>query len=119
MSTTITEPEGKSRVRTVWFVVGAILVTLLVAGVASYYASSSPDGLEKVAADKGLDANATDHSLADGPLADYGVSGVDNERLSVGLAGVIGVVVTLGVAGGLFLLVRKKDASPSGTEDGA
>jgi hypothetical protein len=118
-STTTTEAAPQRRVRTAWFVVGAILVTLLVAGVASYYASSSPDGLEKVAADKGLDANATDHSLADGPLADYGVTGVDNERMSVGLAGVIGVVVTLAVAGGLFLLVRKKDGSPAGPEGGA
>lgn len=117
MSTT-TEAAPQRKVRTIWFIVGAVLVTLLVAGVASYYASSSPDGLEKVAADKGLDANATDHSLADGPLADYGVSGVENERLSVGLAGVIGVLVTLGVAGGLFLLVRKKDGAAPTTDAG-
>jgi cobalt/nickel transport system permease protein/cobalt/nickel transport protein len=46
------------------------------------------------------------------------VSGVENERLSVGLAGVIGVLVTLGVAGGLFLLVRKKDGAEATSDAG-
>ena len=31
------------------------------------------------------------HDLDDSPLADYGTKGVDNERLSGGLAGVAGV----------------------------
>jgi cobalt/nickel transport system permease protein len=108
MSTTATT-TGRSRGR-VWGFIGlGLLVALLLAGVVSYYASAEPDGLEKVAADEGLDANAEDHALADGPLADYGVSGVEDERLSVGLAGVIGVGITFVVAGGLFLLVRKND----------
>lgn len=103
-----------------WGFLGAGLVlALLLAGMVSFYASSSPDGLEKVAADKGLDVNAKPHSFGDGPLADYGVSGVGNERLSVGLAGVIGVVVTFALAGGLFMVVRRRDGgavSPSGTQ---
>ena len=39
-------------------------------------------------------------ATADSPLADYGVSGVDDGRLSGGLAGVIGVAVTLVIAAG-------------------
>lgn len=108
MSTT-TAPDTGTRSRTWILVVIGLAVALLLAGFASYYASSSPDGLEKVAADEGLDANAQDHALADGPLADYGVQGVSDERMSVGLAGVIGVTVTFVVAGGLFLLVRRRD----------
>ena len=108
-STTTSPSQTRSRGR-VWGFVGlGLLVAVLLAGLVSYYASSSPDGLEKVATDKGLDANARDHALGEGPLADYGVSGVDNERLSVGLAGVIGVAVTFAFAGGLFLLVRNRD----------
>jgi hypothetical protein len=81
------------------------------AGVVSYYASSSPDGLEKAAEDVGFLDEATDSAVADSPLADYAVSGVDNERVSVAVAGVLGVIVMAVVAGGGFmLLARKKSA---------
>ena len=102
-----TAPEKTRASRTGWFVIGGIVVALLLAGIVSFYASSSPDGLEKVAAEQGLDSNVQDSAVADSPLADYGVSGVENERLSVAVAGVIGVVITFAVAGGIFLLVRK------------
>ncbi len=79
-------------------------------GGASFYASSSPDGLEKVAEDIGFIETAKDNSNADTALADYGVKGVENERLSVGAAGVIGVIATGAFSGGLFLLLRRKKA---------
>ncbi len=41
-------------------------------------------------------------------MADYAVEGVDNPRLAGGLAGVIGILVTLGLAGGLALAVRRR-----------
>ncbi len=106
--TTTSPTSGTARSgRTAWFVVGGILVALILAGIVSFYASSSPDGLEKVATEQGLDTNVQDSAVADSPLADYGVAGVENERLGVGLAGVIGVGITFVVAGGIFLLVRK------------
>jgi hypothetical protein len=105
-STAAQRPRTTDRRRTAAFLLGGLLVALLLAGLVSYYASSSPDGLEKVAADHGLDVNASDSATVGSPLADYAVSGVDDERLSVGLAGVIGVGVTFVLAGGLFLLVR-------------
>ena len=80
---------------------------LLLAFFVSPFASSAPDGLEKVAADKGLDTGEQAHALADGPLADYAVKGVDNEKLSTGLAGVIGVAVTFAVGLGLFVVLKK------------
>ena len=36
------------------FLLAGILISLAIAGVLSYYASSSPDGLEKVAEDEGF-----------------------------------------------------------------
>ena len=89
---------------------GGALVALLLAGVVSFYASSSPDGLEKVAGDKGLDAHAADHPLGDSPLADYGIKGVHNERLAVGLAGVAGVGITVLAGGAIFHVVRRRAA---------
>ena len=82
-------------------------VALALAFFVSPLASSSPDGLEKVAADKKIDANVGNHALASGPLADYSTSGVDNERLSTGVAGVVGTVLTLGIGYGVFALVKR------------
>ena len=90
------------------FYLSALFVTLLLAGGASYYASSSPDGLEKVASDIGFIEQAKPHTNSDGALADYGVKGVENARVSVGAAGVIGVIATGAVGSGLFFLLRRK-----------
>jgi hypothetical protein len=85
-----------------FYIVGLTL-SLLIAGFLSFYASSAPDGLEKVAIDLGFIDKAKDSAVADSALADYGVAGVGQERLSVGLAGVIGVIVT-GIV--MFLIIR-------------
>jgi hypothetical protein len=84
------------------------IAALFLAGGLSFYASSSPDGLEKVAEDEGFLESAEDSALSNSPLADYGLAGLDSERLSVGIAGVIGVVVTAIIALALFTLIKKK-----------
>ena len=91
-----------------FYLVG-LLVALLIAGGGSYYASSHPDGLEHVAGQTGFLDSAEDSTTADSPLADYQTSGVDDARLSGGLAGVIGVVVMLALSTGLFWLIRRRD----------
>ncbi len=88
------------------FLIAGLFVALLLAGGVSYYASSKPDGLEKVAQDKGFIADEKEHATGDSPLAGYGVKGVDNQRLSSGLAGVLGVAITVVIAGGLFVGLR-------------
>lgn len=90
-----------------------LLITLFLAAVVSFYASSSPDGLEKVASDKGLSQNEQEHDLADSPLADYQTKGVDNARLSSGLAGIAGVAITLALGTGLAFAVRRREPSRS------
>jgi cobalt/nickel transport protein len=90
------------------FLLGGIMVSIFVAGFISYYASSSPDGLEKVAEDKGFLDTAKDSANSDSFLADYGIAGIDNERLSVGLSGIIGVIATLSVSLLIFKTLAKK-----------
>ena len=90
------------------FYISGFVISLFLAGVVSFYASSSPDGLEKVAEDIGFLEKAIVHSNADGALADYGVKGIENERTSVGVAGVIGVIGTAVVAGIGFKLIARK-----------
>ncbi len=92
--------------RTLW--ISGVVTALVLAGFVSFYASASPDGLEKVAADKGIDSKVEDHAAAGSPLADYGVQGIEAPRLSGGLAGVIGVGATLAVGTGAFWVVRRR-----------
>ena len=98
----------KPTLTTKTFVIIAVVVCLALAGIVSYYASGSPDGLNRVAIDKGFDKQESDHAAKDSPLAGYGAKGVDNERLSSGVAGVAGVLVVLVAAGGLGYVVRRK-----------
>jgi hypothetical protein len=91
------------------FLVVGVLAALVVAGVLSHYASSQPDGLERVAADHGFADRAEEHRAADSPFADYGTQGVTDPRLSGALAGVVGTVAVLGVGSGLFLVLRRRD----------
>ncbi|MFH8403586.1 energy-coupling factor ABC transporter permease [Streptomyces sp. NPDC018019] len=92
--------------RRLWL--AGVAVALVCAGGLSYYASTSPDGLEKVAQDQGLDAKAEEHAAKDSPLADYGVKDIADPRISGGLAGVIGVGATLAVGTGVFVVVRRR-----------
>lgn len=109
------------------FWVGFGLATLIIAGGVSYLASSSPDGLDSATL-KGCEVvevggeeeltgeciaqSATDHRLATSPLADYSIMGGENTG---GLAGIIGVLVTVVVAGGAFwVIARTRSKSRTG-----
>jgi cobalt/nickel transport protein len=106
------------------FFVGFAIVALILAGGVSYFASSSPDGLDATTQQgctvgpgdqltgNCIAQNAKEHALKSGPLADYAVNG--NEGLT-GVAGVIGVIATLAVAGGLFWLLRRRSPSRQDT----
>ena len=104
-----------------WFLAGGLLVALALAGVVSNFASSSPDGLDSttregctfdgegnIVGGDCMAAQAGDHQLADSPLSDYGIKGIENAHLSTGLAGVAGVLLTFGIGAGIFWLVRRR-----------
>ena len=103
--------------RGVWWLIGiGLLVSAFVAGVVSFYASSSPDGLERVAEDQGFLDQATAPVNGGLPTADYAIAGVENERLSVGLAGILGVLVMAVVAFGLFWFLARGKKSADNTD---
>ncbi|MFE4676011.1 energy-coupling factor ABC transporter permease [Streptomyces sp. NPDC056721] len=100
--------------RKVW--ITGLVTSLVLAGFVSFYASANPDGLEKVAHDKGIDKKTEKHASDGSPLAGYGVKDVGDARLSGGLAGVIGVGVTVVAGSGIFWVLRRRrtaDTSPS------
>ncbi len=84
----------------------ALLVCLAVASF-SPLASASPDGLERVAEDKGFIDLA--HEAPFQVIADYVFPWIENEALATILAGIIGTLVLFGVVYALaWLLVLRK-----------
>ncbi len=93
------------------FLVAGLLVAFVLACVVSFYASGAPDGLEKVAEEQGIAAQATDHDLAGSPFADYATAGVGDARTSTAVVGAVGVGLTFLVFGGVTFLVRRRPGS--------
>ncbi len=102
-----TQLADRPRVGARPFVIGGLLVAVFLAMVVSQFAASSPDGLEKVAEDKGFSDSATDHTFAQSMFADYATRGIDNENLSLAIAGVTGVTLTLAVGTGMAVGARQ------------
>jgi hypothetical protein len=102
-------PIGRWRKGVAWAV--GLGVTLFLAGVVSFYASSAPDGLEWVAAQTGFEQAAGEHlALAYSPLADYQIAGLHDPRLSGGLAGVIGTLLVLVLGLGLMWALSRRSS---------
>lgn len=81
------------------------LAVALLLAVFSFLASSSPDGLERVAKDRGFIESAV--SMIRAPIPDYLAPGVANERMAGSLAGITGVLVVFVLGIGLGILIKK------------
>jgi hypothetical protein len=90
-----------------WWIVGlliALAVTLI-----SPLASAWPDGLERVAEDKGFIEDAQDAPYE--VIPDYVFPGIGNEAVATILAGIVGTLVVFGLAYGLGALLRRREAT--------
>lgn len=104
---------GRARVGARTFAIGAVVATLIVAVVVSQLSVDDPDGLEKVAEEEGFITSAEDHALADSPFADYATRGIDDETLSLAVAGATGALLTLVVGFGLVSAARRGEVEPA------
>ena len=95
------------------FFVAFLLVSLLLAGGACFFARAHPDGLNYGAEKTGFIDAETTHASSDSPFAGYATKGVDDDRVSGGLAGVVGVLVMLVLSTGLFWGLRRKRDEPA------
>jgi cobalt/nickel transport protein len=84
-----------------------LALSVLIAAVVSTWASAHPDGLEHVAESLGFAGSAQDSVTSGSPLADYTAPGVDDPRLSGGVAGVLGVAVVGLVMAALLTWLRR------------
>ena len=82
-----------------------ILLSILIAVTAAFFASSHPDGLEKVAETLGFIERGVERNSI---LTDYSVPFISHEGLSTSAAGVLGIFITLGLFCGTALVLRKK-----------
>ena len=87
-----------------WWHIG-LVVCLLVAAF-SPLASSSPDGLERVAEDRGFLGLAQDAPFQ--LIADYAFPWIENEAVATILAGLIGTLILFGMAYSLAWLLKSR-----------
>jgi len=96
-------------------IAGGLAIALLIA-VFSPFASSDPDGLERVAEDKGFSG------LADSPpyelISDYVFPWVDNEDLATVLSGIVGVLIVAAVVSGVTYLLGRATHGTRSTPGG-
>ncbi len=89
------------------YTIAILLISGLLAGGVSYFASTHPDGLNKVAMDLGFDSAEEKSPTSDSALAGYETEGIENSVLSRAIAGLTGVAATGMVGTGLYMYVRK------------
>jgi len=80
------------------FLLAGLAVALGLALFLSPFASSLPDGLERVAEDHGFLALGEDGAFAYAPFPDYALSGVRSPIWSTGIAGAVGTLAVFGLA---------------------
>jgi hypothetical protein len=92
--------------------IAAVVVAIALAAAAAPFASSSPDGLEKVTEEQGfLDRGRLAPGQERAPAADYAFPGVEDERVATGLAGLAGALGVFALGAGLVALVRRPGAA--------
>jgi len=90
------------------FVLIGLGITLLLVLFLSPFASTSPDGLEKVAETKGFAEQGESWKFWKyAPLTDYTLPGIKNEKVSTALSGLIGTLAIFLIALGVGKLIKK------------
>lgn len=105
--------EDTRQARAPTFFIAGVVAALFLASVVSQFAFDDPDGLERVAEDTGVAVSAEEHAFSDGVFADYATAGIENEAVSLAIAGVAGTLIALAVGWGIFLGVRKSPSRPA------
>lgn len=100
------------RVSTRILVALALALAVGLATAVSPFASSSPDGLEKVAEKKDFQGDGRLHSVQeDSPIPHYAFPGIDNARVATGVAGFVGVLAVFALGYGLAFILRRREGT--------
>lgn len=83
-------------------------IAVFLALVVSPFASSFPDGLEKVAEHLGFIEKGEGVSAVKAPIPDYQFPGVKNEAAATSVAGVLGTILVFGATWGIGKAIGRK-----------
>lgn len=86
-----------------------LFIALTIALVLSPFASSFPDGLEKVAEQKGFIEKGEGPAVVQSPIPDYTWPGVKHEGVATSLSGLLGTLIVFSFAYGTAVLLKKKE----------
>lgn len=95
-----------------WAIAG-LLITVLVVIFLAPLASSDPDGLDRVSEDKGFADRGKDSPYSF--LPDYSVPGIDDERATVIISGLIGVAIVFVLTMAFGAYVRQQSRRSTNT----
>lgn len=91
----------------IWFL---LILAIALALFLSPFASSFPDGLERVAEDHGFIDHGEGQEVVQSPIPDYAMPWIANEKVATALAGIIGTLLTLAVVYGIACLLKSRPA---------
>jgi len=95
--------------RMLWFALGSMAAAIALAGLISPFASTSPDGLERVATAKGfIEKGEGDPAWKWMPIPDYALPGIKNGSLATASAGIIGTLAAFGCGYGIARVLKRK-----------
>ena len=83
-----------------------LIASLLLAAI-SFIASSSPDGLERIAEDIGF-IEKGELVLFKSPIPDYTFPNIKNEKFATSLAGIAGVLIMFGLTYVIATAIKKR-----------
>ena len=95
------------------FLFSGLALALSIAAFLSPFASKDPDGLDRVSQDLKFEEKATEKPPTKQlPFAnvfeEYSVKAIPNEKVSTGIAGIIGTLVVFGLAWGVGKIAIRK-----------
>jgi len=87
-----------------------LLIAIVLAVIFSPFASPWPDGLERVAENKGFLEKGEVKPAVTSPVPDYAWPGVKNEKAATSLAGAAGTLAVFALTYALAKLLKKRKA---------
>ena len=87
-----------------------LMAAIFLALVISPFASKLPDGLERVAEDKGFSEKEVEPSIPS-PIPGYAWPGLKSEKLATSAAGVTGTLVVFAIAYGAARIISRRNTN--------
>jgi cobalt/nickel transport protein len=91
--------------KTMQMIIIGLIVAILIALLASFFASSNPDGFERTIEVLWPDFNHESHET---PMPDYTIPFIGETPFSSTIAGIIGIIIVFLLAYALGILLKKR-----------